>query len=162
MIFVYIVSIVIFYVFICIKYFIYWYFLPLSWRFSEWNIICISFFLMWYFLSMYKQGISMNLSWLYNCYFLCIYLYKIFYILIPPPSFLKIFWMRHNMYIFHLVWYFLSMHKQGISMKLSWLSNMQLYEIVSIFKTKSFVLFRSKINIHIALKWYFFGGGRWV
>ena len=38
---------------------------------------------------------------------------------------------------------------------------MQLYEIDSIFKTKSFVLFRGKINIHIALKEYIyiFGGG---
>ena len=43
------------------------------------------------------------------------------------------------------------------------MSNMQLYEIDSIFKTKSFVLFRGKINIHIALKEYiyifFWGGG---
>ena len=33
---------------------------------------------------------------------------------------------------------------------------MQLYVIVSIFKTKSFVLFRGKINICRALKYYVF------
>ena len=89
--------------------------------------------------------------------FSCIYFYKIFYILMPPSPTPSLSFSEWVIICISFTCCDLSYpFKWGISMKLSWISNMQLYVIVSIFKTKSFVLFRGKINICRALKYYVF------